>query len=92
MSRPSVEREIRRRSHEQAVAGAKSIATRLESGATPSGLYHGQRVEVLAVQDHPVAGARVSISTGVTNFWVAASEVTDLRGEPRRSIVPDGLF
>ena len=91
MRREQVEAEIRRRGVAQARADARSRAARLESGAVPSGLYRGQRVEILAVQDHPLAGPRVWIRDGLTH-WVPAAEVGDIRGTPTVSVVPPGLF
>jgi hypothetical protein len=91
MRRAAIEREVGRRATVQALADARALSQALEDGRIPSGLYRGRRVEILAVQDHPAAGARVWIKDGGT-CWVPAAEVMDIRGEPRRSVVPPGLF
>lgn len=71
----------------------------MEDGTIPSALYvstdrldfTNKRIEVLAHQVHPVVGERYRVMLhGVT--WVLAADLRDVRGTPRESIVPAGMF
>lgn len=91
--RQALDAEIRRRSHDQARADFQALTHKLESGVYPSALHHGQRVEAVMHQEHPVVGERYWIRPiNGLGHWVPATEISEVRGTPRESIVPAGMF
>lgn len=82
------DRDIAERLHRDNLARLASLFRKMESGEIPSAIYDGTRVTVHLVQDHPVAGLRYFVGDGLSR-WVPATSVSELRGTPRVSVVPD---
>lgn len=71
----------------EAEGWARLAARNLESGATPSALVDGRRLEVLRAQSHPIVGRRFLIRDGAAVRWVLEDLVSDVRGTPLESTV-----
>lgn len=88
MARRESRAEVARRlNYEDAVRRRASYVKSMESGEVPSALYKGDRVAVVARQDHPLVGRRYRLSFGIV-VWVSPDEISDMRGEAPDLPVP----